>query len=54
MILLDKSFNCAEIINNVNLYDTKSAWSVCKLGNENFCFEVIYRPPNRAEEYTNR
>ena len=25
MILIDKSFNCAEINNNLNLYDTESA-----------------------------
>ena len=54
MILIDNSFNCAEIYNNVNLYETESAWSVSKLGNGNFSFGVIYRPPNSAEEYTNK
>ena len=29
----------------------ESAWTCCKLGTQNFCLGVIYRPPNSTDIY---
>ena len=51
MLLVNKIFSVTETAMHDNFNEIESAWTCCKLGTQNFCSGIIYRPQNSADIY---